>query len=104
MLCKIWNRQCSLDFFLVHSLQDNSYVCTLSDNSSEYITCMACLEGVMTSDNYTTGVTRIITGGNNAELKVWDLVCIDDQTRYVSCLVETAKSRIIVFKIHHCMF
>jgi len=38
----------------------------------------------MTPDNYTTslvGVTRVITGGNNAELKVWDLVSVDDQTR-----------------------
>ena len=58
----------------------------------------------MTPDNYTTGVTRIITGGNNAELKVWDLVSVDDQTRYVSCPIETVKPRKIVFKIYYCVF
>ncbi|XP_065890041.1 F-box/WD repeat-containing protein 7-like isoform X2 [Dysidea avara] len=83
IMCAGYDVDQGVAYINIHSLQDNSYVCTLSDNSSEYITCMACLEGVVTPDSYTTslvGVTRIITGGNNAELKVWDLASVDDQT------------------------
>ena len=65
---------------LVHSLYDGKHITTLTDNSSEYITCMACLEGVCDGESEAvmpssdSSVIRLITGGNNAELKVWDMI------------------------------
>lgn len=65
---------------LVHSLHDGKHITTLTDNSSEYITCMACLEGVYDEESEAvmpssdSSVLRLITGGNNAELKVWDMI------------------------------
>jgi len=36
---------------------------------------MACLEGVATTakESQSSGIIRLVTGGNNAELKVWDM-------------------------------
>ena len=66
--------------YLVHSFHDGKHITTLSDHSSEYITCMACLEGVYMAESEAVvpspngSVIRLITGGNNAELKVWDMI------------------------------
>ena len=72
--------ECSL-FSLVHSLTDGKYISTISDNSSQYITCMACLEGVTAVKKNRNAVMpsldiliRLVTGGNMAELKVWDMM------------------------------
>ena len=60
-------------FNLVHSLCDGEHITTLTDDSSEYITCMGCLEGVAVPLSG-SNVIRLVTGGNNAELKVWDML------------------------------
>ena len=80
--------------FSVHSLHDGSHITTLSDDSTEYITCMACLKAVVMTGNEGTvlssdsSVLRLVTGGNNAELKVWDMTSQEIlSSRYLQLLV-----------------
>lgn len=69
-----WSDYICINFQLVHSLCNGEHITTLTDNSSEYITCMACLEGVAVMPSSGSNVVRLVTGGNNAELKVWDML------------------------------